>query len=246
MKTMRFLVGLVFSLLACGGVQAAYIDSLRLNPNALFYLPANGVISVADTGVGNRVNDALWLYNLSDSAFSDTINLYYKINGTVYTTYSNGQTSGMDFTPISVNIPAHDSANIGNAVFYFQDTLRFKAGPNAVVIWPGVSHTSIFVLDSAKAIINLHNSAADLSGINQFPDEKSRVYMQRQQLIIKSNDENPVKSIKIYNAFGSLMFNVEVEENNFIPMDHYAAGIYFAEIIYKDNLEEVVKVLNMP
>ena len=232
---MKFIFSLFISCFLFIGCNAAVQDTLSIDPHAL-----DSISTVyGDTSFIN-----ITVYNTGIDTFNDFLSFDYTINGNPYNsdTISGSAGSGISFSYAPVIILPHDSIVLPN-IFVLIHSPQFIIGSSIVVIWPRAQNVSTVIIDSATRQMNIVSS---LSGINDPERERLKIYMQGQQLWVQCDLANQLKEIRIYNTLGELLTARPVTQNIEIPMNHYAIGVYFVEVILNNNKREVFKVFNAP
>ena len=236
----------LFSLaLFISGSVTAQQDTLRLNPHALDSLPSTTFV-LNGTGAANNPSFGIWLYNVSNSTFSDTVSFAFAIDtsgvnsGTYVAPLSDS--SGFTFTPQSVTILPHDSILLYSMQLHVFPP-DFVIGSSVVVIWPIISHVGgLVLLDSASAQLTIQAP----TGIGTIDAAAVKVYMSGQELLVKNNLINLFGGIRIYNVEGQILTEQRIYQSAEIPMSQYSPGIYMVELTLDNGQRAVYKVSNIP
>ncbi len=235
MKSIRFLLllSIVFVALGTSAQGVLSIDPNDLNSSVLPDTVAYG---------SNSGNISVWVRNTDSVTFTGQISIHYTIDysttDTVYTT--SDSVSGIGYSQEADTIQAHDSIQ-KNLRFYFTGP-KFTPSiglPSGVVIWPVAS--GAITLDSVSRLIYIKDTTS--TGIQNSDVKKLKVYMDGNELLIKSDAENMPTRVRIYDALGDLMLQQDALLSGVISMNQYAQGVYFAEITLTDNSRLVYKVI---
>ena len=225
MKTLRWSV-LVVVLFVSAGIRAqaklgVTIDSF---PTQVAFL---------DTAV-KTCN--LYLHNYGDSVFNDTFSLQYLINGTIYN--ANTQDHGLYLPSESLSIPAHDSV-LRSLAINFNLPAFLNVGSSAVVIWPISSSAATY--DSLTYVVNISDSPL---GVPVVSGETLQVFINQQQLYIKSGAKNLLSRVRILDIQGQLLGEHNLSLPSVIPMNGYASGCYLVEVTLTDDTRQIFRVVN--
>ena len=231
MKSIRF-VFLAVSLLGITCIRAQGIN-LRLDSASLALLP-----SIVHAGETDTI--MITIHNDSASSFTGNIN----IGGLVDSSSVVADTTlGHTFCYPTANafevIPGGGS--ITRSLVVTVNTPPFVIGSSGVVIWPIATGSAnlIHITDSISKTILVFYPLS----VNNVDERDLRVFISGQQLIIYENDQNLLKSVKIFNPEGRLLQEQPISVSGIINLSQFASGVYFAEIDYADSSRKVVKLL---
>ena len=176
--------------------------------------PTSGII-----GDTTAYGGSIFLHNYGSSTFSDTFALLYSVNGSVYV--ASNPAVGIYLVSDTSQIPPGDSVK-KSILIHFSPSIFQVVGSSGVVIWPISASAATY--DSSSYQIVLTGPA----GIAETAANKIKVYLDGQQLIVKTEAENLIKRVRIYDINGNLVGQQAIYSSATIPMDKYSSGMYFA------------------
>ena len=177
-----------------------------------------------------------YLHNYGDSAFSDIASLSYMVNDSLYDGTVAGH--GLYMTPSPFSIVPGDSSNI--QITISPDFHAYQViGSSGVVIWPISNSASTYDSSFYTVFVTL------VADVEPVPDKKLRVYINEQQLFVKTDEQNLLKRVRIFDTQGRLIVDDELTSSGAIPLGRYAGGVYWVEVLLNDNSRRVFKCINL-
>jgi hypothetical protein len=182
MKITRWILLFTLFLIACEANAQAI---LKMESGALNNVPSNPT----DT---SHFTLNFKLYNIGNTLYRDTTVFPFIVNGIQYN-FPFSIDSGISFTPVADNIPAHDSTT--KSITFDFNHPAFMAGPSVVVIWPKAFSTGALTADSlTKTIIITHQGSTSINN----PDRDAvSFYSDGQQIFLTSQLKNISGHVRI-------------------------------------------------
>jgi hypothetical protein len=203
---------------------------LRIDTTSLYQLGHSVV-----TGTTDSIN--IRLYNDDTIPIHDTITLGYRVDTSVHF----GPDAFVNFSALIAidSLGPHDSILVP-VTFHFNPP-RFSApGPSVIVIWPiSLTNPNIACLDSARDTLY-----SIISNIVDPRQHRLNVFVLGGQLYIQAGDTEVLQRVRIFDIRGALVMQQGASGNTEISLNTYAAGIYFAEVLFEDNTRQVYKIFN--
>ncbi len=193
--------------------------------------PTNAVI-----GDTMAYSGSIFIHNYGSAFFGDTFALQYRINGVTY--IANDPNVGIYLLSDTANLQPGDSVRKPIHI-HFTSSVFLAAGSSGVVIWPISGSAATYDSSSYQFVLS------GPAGLAQTTDERLHVYMDGSQLVVKLDEENLIKRVRIYDLNGKLMEERGLSSIATISLDKYASGIYFAEILFGDDSRNTFKIINM-
>ncbi len=177
-----------------------------------------------------------YLHNYGDSTFSDIASLSYMVNDSLYDGTVAGH--GLYMTPSHFAIAPGDSSGI--QITISPDFRAYQViGSSGVVIWPISNSASTYDSSFYTVFVTL------IASVEPLADERVRVYINQQQLFVKTDDRNLLKRVRIFDIQGRLIVNDELTSSEAIPLEGYAGGVYLVEVLLNDNSRRAFKCINL-
>ena len=107
------------------------------------------------------------------------------------------------------------------------------------MIWPISNSASTYDSSFYTVFVTL------VADVEPVPDKKLRVYINEQQLFVKTDEQNLLKRVRIFDTQGRLIVDDELTSSGAIPLGRYAGGVYWVEVLLNDNSRRVFKCINL-
>ena len=226
MRVLRWLFLLInvgFCLLADGQAKLSFtIDSF---PTQIVY---------GDTTQRTRI---VYIHNRGNLAFNDVVTLEYTVNDTLFSG-SNITSTGLYLNTPTISIAPGDSSPqqlIINSDFHAYHIL----GPSGVVIWPISNSAYAYDYSFYKVKVRL------VAAIDPVTEKRIQVFINQQQLFVKTDEQNLLKRVRIFGVDGKLIVDVDLTSSSVIPLGPIAAGCYLVEVVLNDDSRKVFKLVNL-
>jgi hypothetical protein len=218
-------------ILALTGMEA--MGQARLGVSIVSF-PGSGSMGDTTTYFGT-----ILINNYGNATFSDSVYLDYEVDSSVHLSTNPGV--GIYFADTAYLMPG-DSVQ-KQILVHFTPSIFSAVGTSGVVIWPVCPETNANLLPPDTATYDV--SISWPAGIAQTEGEKLLVYMDGQELNIKTDAGNLLSHVRIYDVNGKLIEEQAVTSSAIIGMDNYAAGMYIAEVIFTDQSRKDYKIINV-
>lgn len=183
---------------------------------------------------GDTLNVSLSIINYDSSDFNGLIDFGISINGI--------QNLSRNILPNPlydslVIIPHGDS--ISTLIHIIITPAYFEAGPDIFVVWPIITNNDAFSQLPHQIYV------LDPTEIIPIPGSGDLKIIQSNGIVsLKNEGQNVLKRVRLFNISGQLVYDRSYQNNMAIDIGRFGSGLYFMEVQFADNREQIIKLAN--